>query len=329
MGSMNRSTLALTTVISAVLLSGCATQSPPMVVKDAPQSAEVQKQMQKEMTRAAVAKPALKRKIALGRVSNETSYGKSLLRDSAGDPVGKQIADMLSKALTESGAYIVLERTDLSKLQDESKLTGTKQSLVGVDALIMGSLTEFGRKTVGETGFVSASKKQVAFAKIDVRVVDVVTGQSLFAASGAGESSTQTASTFGFGSQAGYDSTLNDSSIRQAISEVVNRLSVEFSRRPWQTSIIGVDNGRYFISGGKSQGLKPGMVFSVQTVGEKVRSPQTGFEITLPGKEVAQIRVDALFGDTEMSEGAATSVISGSLQGLKIDQLTVREKEAM
>jgi hypothetical protein len=251
------------------------------------------------------------------------------LRDSAGDPVGKQIADMLSKALTESGAYIVLERTDLSKLQDESKLTGTKQNLVGVDALLMGSLTEFGRKTVGETGFVSASKKQVAFAKIDVRVVDVVTGQSLFAASGAGESSTQTASTFGFGSQAGYDSTLNDSSIRQAISEVVNRLSVEFSRRPWQTSIIGADNGRYYISGGKSQGLKPGMVFSVQTLGEKIKSPQTGFEITLPGKEVAQIRVDALFGDTEMSEGAATSVISGSLQGLKIDQLTVREKEAM
>jgi len=329
MGSMKRSTLALTAVASAALVSGCATQSPPMAVKDAPQSAEVQKQMQQETARALVGKPTLKRKIALGRISNETSYGKSLLRDSAGDPVGKQIADMLSKALTESGAYVVLERTDLSKLQDESRLTGIKQNLVGVDALIMGSLTEFGRKTVGESGFVSASKKQVAFAKIDVRVVDVASGQSLFATSGAGESSTQTASTFGFGSQAGYDSTLNDSSIRQAISEVVNRLAVEFSRRPWQTSIIGVDNGRYFISGGKAQGLKPGMVFSVQTMGEKVKSPQTGFEIALPGKEVAQIRVESLFGDTEMSEGAVTGVVSGSLQGLKIDQLTVREKEAM
>jgi len=326
---MKRSTLALTAVASAALVSGCATQSPPMAVKDAPQSAEVQKQMQQETARALVGKPTLKRKIALGRISNETSYGKSLLRDSAGDPVGKQIADMLSKALTESGAYVVLERTDLSKLQDESRLTGIKQNLVGVDALIMGSLTEFGRKTVGESGFVSASKKQVAFAKIDVRVVDVASGQSLFATSGAGESSTQTASTFGFGSQAGYDSTLNDSSIRQAISEVVNRLAVEFSRRPWQTSIIGVDNGRYFISGGKAQGLKPGMVFSVQTMGEKVKSPQTGFEIALPGKEVAQIRVESLFGDTEMSEGAVTGVVSGSLQGLKIDQLTVREKEAM
>ena len=329
MGLNVRPIAAMLAITSLAVLSGCATQSSPMVVKDAPQSADVQKQMQKEMANATLAKPVLKRKIALGRVSNETNYGKSLLRDNAGDPVGKQIADMLSKALTESGAYVVLERTDLSKLQDESKLTGVKQELVGVDALIMGSLTEFGRKTVGETGFVSASKKQVAFAKIDVRVVDVGTGQSLFAASGAGESTTQTASTFGFGSQASYDSTLNDASIRQAISEVVNRLSTEFSRRPWQTSIIGIDKDRYFISGGKTQGLKPGMVFSVQTVGEKVKSPQTGFEITLPGREVAQIRVDALFGDTEMSEGAATSVISGSLQGMKIEQLTVREKEAM
>ena len=329
MGFTVRSRAALVAVASSAFLSGCATQSPQPVVKDAPQSAEVQKQMQKDVATAALAKPALKRKIALGRVSNETSYGKSLLRDNAGDPVGKQIADMLSKALTESGAYVVLERTDLSKLQDESRLTGTKQSLVGVDALIMGSLTEFGRKTVGETGFVSSSKKQVAFAKIDVRVVDVVTGQSLFAASGAGESSTQTASTFGFGSQASYDSTLNDSSIRQAISEVVNRLSTEFSRRPWQTFIVGADKGRFFISGGKSQGLKPGMLFSVQTVGDKVKSPQTGFEITLPGREVAQIRVDSLFGDTEMSEGAVTSVVAGSLQGYKIEQLTVREKEAM
>lgn len=329
MGFIVRPTAALFAVASVLALSGCATQSPPLIVKEAPQSTAVQQQMQKQASTVASTKPVLKRKIALGRVSNETTYGRSLLRDNAGDPVGKQIADMLSKALTESGAFVVLERTDLSKLQDESKLTGAQQNLVGVDALILGSLTEFGRKTVGETGFVSSSKKQVAFAKIDLRVVEVASGQSLFATSGAGESSTQTASTFGFGSQASYDGTLNDASIRQAISEVVNRLTTEFSRRPWQTAIVGVEQDRYFISGGKAQGLKPGMLLSVQTVGKKVKSPQTGFEITLPGKEVAQIRVDALFGDTEMSEGAATSVVGGSLQGFKIEELTVREKEAM
>lgn len=318
---------AVAALSALALLAGCATNATPVASVESPHSTAQQKQAQQAVAQAAV-RPALKRKIAIGRVSNETSYGRSLLRDDAGDPVGKQVSDMLAKALTESGAYVVLERTDIAKVQQEASLTGARQDLVGVDALIMGSLSEFGRKTVGQSGFVSNSKKQVAFAKIDLRLVDVKTGQSFFAASGAGESSTESATTFGFGSQASYDGTLNDSSIRQAISEVVNRLSTELQRRPWQTSLIGAEQGRYFIAGGKSQGLAPGMVFSVQTVGQKVKSPQTGFDITLPGKEVAQIRVDSLFGDTDVSEGASASVVSGSLQGHALDQLTVREKGA-
>lgn len=329
MDHLSRRTSTAACLIALALMAGCAVQAPQTQRKEAPQSTAEQKRAQQEVAQAAPARPTLKRKIAIGRVSNETNYGKSLLRDNAGDPVGKQIADMLSKALTESGAYVVLERTDFSKLEEEAARTGVKQNLVGVDAMIMGSLTEFGRKTVGESGFVSATKKQVAFAKMDVRLVDVVTGQSFFATSGAGESSTETGSTFGFGSRAAYDGTLNDSSIRQAISEVVNRLTTELSSRPWQTSILAVEGQRYFIAGGKSQGLRPGMVFSVQTVGEKVKSPQTGFEIVLPGKEVAQLRIDALFGDSEVSEGSVGSVVNGSLQGHKIEQLTVRAKENM
>jgi curli biogenesis system outer membrane secretion channel CsgG len=311
------------------MLAGCASQTRSPEVKEAPQSLAMQSQAQQNAAIAAVVRPTLKRKIALGRVTNETTYGKSLLRDDAGDPVGKQVSDMLSKALTQSGAFVVLERTDLDKIQAEARLTGARQDLVGVDALILGSLTEFGRKTVGESGFVSASKKQVAFAKMDVRLVDVKTGQAFFATSGAGESSTESASTFGFGSHAAYDSTLNDSAIRQAISELVNRLITELGARPWQTAIIGADQSHYYIAGGKAQGIKPGMVFSVESQGEKVKSPQTGFEIQLPGKEIAKVRVESLFGDSEMNEGAVVIVVSGSLQGVRIDQVAVKAKEAM
>lgn len=235
---------------------------------------------------------------------------------------------MLSKSLTESGAYIVFERPDISRLKDESNLTGAKLNLVGVDTLIVGSLTEFGRKTVGQSGFVSSSKKQVAFAKVDLRVVDATTGRVFFATSGAGETSTESASTFGFGSQAAYDGTLNDSAIRQAISEAVNRLSTEMTGRPWQTFFLSADQGRYFVAGGKSQGLKPGMVFSVQTLGEKIKSPQTGFEITLPGREIAQLRIDSNFGDSDVSEGSIGSIVSGSIDGFKVEQLVVRAKDA-
>lgn len=242
--------------------------------------------------------------------------------------LARKLTDLLSKSLTESGAYIVFERPDISRLKDESNLTGVKLNIIGVDALIVGSLTEFGRKTVGQSGFVSSSKKQVAFAKVDLRVVDVSTGQVFFATSGAGETSTESASTFGFGSQAAYDGTLNDAAIRQAISEAVNRLSNEMAGRPWQTFFLSTEQGRYFVAGGKSQGLRPGMVFSVQTMGEKIKSPQTGFDITLPGREVAQLRIDSNFGDTDVNEGSVGTIVSGSVQGFKVEQLVVRAKEA-
>ena len=314
--------------MAAFLFTGCATQAPPVDVKEAAPSLAAQKTAQQAVIAATPAKPLLKRKIALGRITNETSYGRSLLRDSAGDPLGKQVTDLLGKSLTESGAYLVFERPDISRLKDESNLTGTKLNIIGVDALIVGSLTEFGRKTVGQSGFASSSKKQVAFAKVDLRVVDVTTGQVFFATSGAGESSTETASTFGFGSQAAYDGTLNDSAIRQAISEAVSRLSTEMAGRPWQTFFLSADQGRYFVAGGKAQGFRPGMLFSVQTLGEKIKSPQTGFDITLPGREVAQLRIDSNFGDSEATEGSVGSIVGGSVQGFKIEQLVVRVKEA-
>lgn len=159
---------------------------------------------------------------------------------------------------------------------------------------------------------------------MDVRVVDVITGHVFFATSGAGEASTDTASTLGFGSQASYDGTLNDAAIRQAVAEAVNRLSVEMSARPWQTYLSKVDGNRVFMSGGKSQGIKPGMQFSVHTQGEQVKSPQTGAMVTLPGQVIAQIRVDALFGDSELNEGAAASISSGSIAGYKPEQLLIR-----
>lgn len=321
--SATRVTTGLMTLL-AIALSGCAVQSPPISSVEAPQSVAMQRAAQQAVLAAAPAAPTLKRKIALGRISNETSYGQSLLRDNSGDPLGKQVTDLMSKALTSSGGYLVFERPDIGRLQAESSLTDTRLNLVGVDALIIGSLTEFGRKTVGATGFVSSSKRQVAFAKIDIRVVEVSTGHVFFATSGAGEASTETASTFGFGSQASYDGTLNDTAIRQAVSEAVNRLTVEMSTRPWQTSILKLDGNQLFLGGGRLQGIKPGMQFSVLTLGEQVKSPQTGAMVTLPGLMVASVRVDSLFGDNELNEGSAATVTSGSLAGFQPNQLTVR-----
>ncbi len=307
-----------------LILTGCAVQTPPVTPKDPIVSRVAQESAQRSVVAQVPASPQLKRKIALGRISNETSYGQSLLRDSQGDPLGKQVTDLMSKALTESGAYLVFERPDIGRIQAESRIADTKLNLIGVDVLLIGSLTEFGRKTVGATGFVSSSKRQVAFAKVDVRLVDVTSGHVFFATAGAGEASTETASTFGFGSQAGYDGTLNDAAIRQAVSEAVGKLSAEMNTRPWQTYILKAEGNRLFIGGGRSQGIKLGMPLSVYTTGEQIKSPQTGALVTLPGQLVAQIRIDSLFGEGDLNEGSIASVVSGSLNQYKPEQLVVR-----
>lgn len=317
--------LALPVIALSIGLTGCAVQSPPLQQREAPQSLKDQTIAQKAATAPAPPAPSLKRKIALGRITNETNYGRSLLRDQQGDPLGKQVADLLSKTLTESGAYLVFERPDISSLIAESRLTNSRMNLIGVDALIIGSLTEFGRKTLGESGFVSSSKRQVAFAKIDVRLVDTNTGHAFFATSGAGEASTETASTFGFGSRAGYDGTLNDAAIRNAVSEAVNRLANQMQSRPWQTFILRNEGNRVYIGGGTRQGILPGMNFVVMTQGEKVRSPQTGSEVTLPGRSVARLRVESSFGDSDLDEGSLALLTDGSLQGLDVSKLVVRQ----
>jgi len=311
----------------AALVSGCATQTPPAVPVEAPASVAAQREAQQRALQAQPAKPALKRKIALGRVTNETNYGRSLLRDRFDDPLGKQVTDMLSKALTESGHFLVFERPDVGRVQEEARLTGEKLRLVGVDLLVVGSLTEFGRKVIGETGFWSQTKRQVAFAKVDFRLVDTTTAQVIHAASGAGESSNEAASVAGFGSQAGYDGTLNDSAIRTAVASVVSKIISELANRPWSTAILKVEPDRVFLSGGKSQGLQPGMQLAVETRGERVKSPQTGFEISLPGRQIATIRIQSLFGDNETNEGSLATVTSGSLGAYKSEDLRVVSKE--
>ena len=322
----NRFSRPSAVAVTVLVLCGCAVQSSPIVQQEARPGLAEQRAAQAAVVNQVPASPRLNRKIALGRISNETNYGQSLLRDRSDDPLGKQVTDLMSKALTESGAYLVFERPDIGRIQAEGDLTGQKLNLLGVDALIVGSLTEFGRKTVGATGFVSSSKKQVAFAKVDIRVVDVSTGHVFFATSGAGEASTETASTFGFGSQAGYDGTLNDAAIRQAVSQAISRMASGMSARPWQTYILKAQGSQVFLSGGRRQGIVPGMQFSVVTQGEQIRSPQTGAIVTLPGRVVGQLRVDSLFGDSELNEGAMASLISGSLDNLPPQDLVVRHE---
>jgi len=149
--------LTATWTCLALLGVGCATVQKPPEPTPMPASLE----QQREAQQAAVSPTAkiYKRKVAIGRFSNESTYGRGLLLDTDLDPLGKQASDILATMLEQSNRFLVFERPDLSKIEREQKLTDDGR-LVGVDALILGSITEFGRATEGETGFLSSTKRQ-------------------------------------------------------------------------------------------------------------------------------------------------------------------------
>ncbi len=305
------------------ILSGCATVEKQPQAVESPVSREAQLEAQKQQSLPA--KPRFKRKVAIGRFSNETRYGRSLLCDDENDPLGKQVSDILAGRLVESDRFLVFERPDINKLKAESTLSGESLDLVGVDTMIFGSLTEFGHTTTGKKGFLSKTKKQTAEASVELRLVDVKTGHVFFTAKGSGSATVEAGEIAGYGSSAGYDATLNDKAIDAAVSDLLNTLIRKLEEREWRTDILKIDKGQVYISGGPHQGIQKGEVFAVMNKGEQVKSQQTGFGIELPATEVGKITITSTFGTSESNEGSIAKIIEGDFADTDLTRLFVAE----
>jgi len=308
--------------VGTTIFAGCATVSERPVVVEPPAS-KAQLQQAQTTIQLPTAK-SYKRKIAIARFTNESNYGRVLMTDQDYDRIGKQASDMLASKLIKSNNFIVFERTDLNKVQNEQVIS-RDFGLVGVDALIIGSVTEFGRSITGKAGFLSSTKVQTAKAKVDVRIVDVKTGQAFFSATGAGEANTESGEIAGFGSRAEYDATLNDRAISAAISDMIDKLVSSLEQRPWRTDILEVQGGQVFISGGQRQGLKVGDLLQVVEKGQTVKSRQSGFDINLPPKKIAMVKIITFFGDNENNEGSACEVVSGKIDAAMLKSTYVEE----
>lgn len=306
----------------AVALSGCATVSkqPQQVEAPAPRA----EQAAAQLAQAAPVQKTYKRKIAIGRFGNETRYGRTFVTDASQDPLGKQASDILASRLVASNQFLVFERPDLNKVSAEQAIS-KDGSMIGVDTLILGSVTEFGRGTAGKAGFLSSTKVQTAHAKVELRLVDVKTGYVFFSASGTGEASTESGEIAGFGSKADYDGTLNDKAIAAAISDVIGSMMTKLDERPWRTDILKAEGKTVFITGGPHQGIRSGATLRVFQPGESIKSGQSGFAVALPPTPVATIRVTSSFGDNETNEGSVAEVTSGSVPAKSAASLFVAE----
>lgn len=309
--------IAAILVLFSVLISGCSTATIEAVHKP-----EAQPQISKTIVAENV--KGLKRKVVIARFSNETKHGNSFLLDESNDRIGKQASDILAARLTESGKFLMFERQDLNKIKAEQDMANITPKLVGADYLIIGSVSEFGRTTTSEVGIFSRNKKQRANATVNVRLVDVTTGQIIFSQEGSGESLSEANRVFGVGESAGYDSKLDDDALSAAISKLVSNLIENLLDKPWVAYILDMQEGQVIVSGGKSQGLKQGDILKVMKRGRMVKNPQTGFEVELPRVEAAKLKVVSFAGDGN-NEVSICNLTSGSIAGIKIDQLIVQE----
>ena len=268
----------------------------------------------------------LKRKVAIARFSNETTYAKGVFYDKDNDPVGKQGLDILSTKLAATNKFILLERADLDKILSEINYAGNDAyQKVGADYIIIGSITEFGRKNVGGQGVFSRSKTQTVYAGVSIRLIDVSTGQIIYSEEAKGEAETTSKTTLGLGKQADYDQTLSDKALSVAISKLVENIINNCMNNPWKSYFLTNDENGVIISGGKSQGLKIGDLFEVVQKGKTIKNPQNGMMMELPGKTIGKIRIDFTGGDNPQSEFSMVTFIEGSLTSKDLGNYYIKE----
>lgn len=268
----------------------------------------------------------LKRKVAIGRFSNETQYAKGIFYEKSNDPLGKQAVDILSTKLSASNKFILLERSDMDKLLDELKYEGNNEiKKIGADYLIIGSITEFGRKVVGDVNAFSRSKTQTVQAGVNIRLVDVSSGQIIYSEEAKGEAETTNKTVMGFGERADYDATLSDKAISAAISKLVDNIIHNCLDRPWKSYILSAEENEIIIAGGKSQGIKIGEIFEVYEKGRNVKNPQTGMSIELPGKSAGKIKIESSSGDNPENEFSIGTLVEGKFDFANLNNYYIKE----
>lgn len=302
--------------LATVSVISCSTHQPIVQTQSPVTPIEQIKPLQKRV---------LKRKVAIARFSNETQYAKGIFYDKKNDPMGKQANDILTTKLASTEKFILLERDGLEKILEEIKIGNGNYQKIGADYIILGSITEFGRKTVGDVNAFSRSKKQVVEAGVSLRLIDVSTGQIIYSEEAKGQAETATKTVMGFGEKADYDATLNDKAISAAISQLVENITNNCMDRPWKSYFIAKDQGQLLIAGGKTQGIKSGDTFEVFEKGRKIKNPQTGIMMTLPGKKVGKITVETTAGDTPENEFSIVSVDNGSINDDKLVDYIIKE----
>ncbi|MFI5115382.1 MAG: CsgG/HfaB family protein [Terriglobales bacterium] len=265
--------------------------------------------------------------------------------------IGKGIVDLLVRNLVKDGTYRVIEREKLDKILGEQNFSNSDRAnsnsaakigkILGVDAIIVGSITQFGNETkntnIGGAGggwYGHAlggvgHKSSKAICVIDARIVNIDTAEIMGVATGKGESSRESTSLLGGGGgwhgwgggnvdfgTSDFQQTIIGEAVNAAVTQMASELIADSSKLEARTVTVeglvaAVDGGQVILNVGSKSGLKVGDQLTVQRVTKEIKDPSTGAVIRRLTSPVGVIRL------TDVDEISAVGTpVSGS--GFKV-----------
>jgi curli biogenesis system outer membrane secretion channel CsgG len=260
--------------------------------------------------------------------------------------VGKGISDLLVTKLVQDGKYSVIERNALDKILSEQNFSNSDRAdsataakigkILGVDCIIIGSITQFGRDdqhtNVGGGGYglgkfgiggVGTSKAK-AVVGISARMVNTSTGEILVAVNGTGESTRSSTALLGGGGgwsgggggsldmgSSNFSNTILGEAVHKAVDDTGTQLDASIEKIPTVKMEINglvadVSGSTLIINVGKKSGVKVGDKLIVSRQVRTVKDPATGKVIKSVEDRVGEATV------TEADADSATATFAGS-----------------
>ncbi len=265
--------------------------------------------------------------------------------------VGKGISDLTVKYLVQDGTYSVIDRKAMDKILAEQNFSNSDRAnptsaaklgkLLGVDAIIVGSVTQFGNDTkntniggggggwggYGIGGF--GHKKTKAIVAVDARIINIDTAEIMAVAEGKGESSRESTSLLGGGSNwhgwgggavdfgsSDFQQTILGEAVNAAVQQMSTELIADNPKLEARTIsveglVAAVDGGQVILNVGGKAGLKKGDQLTVERVTREIKDPTTGAVIR---RMTSQVGVITLTDVDDIS--AVGTPVSGS--GFKV-----------
>lgn len=261
--------------------------------------------------------------------------------------VGRGVADLLVTRLVNDGVYSVIERKALDKVIGEQNFSNSDRAnsdtaakigrILGVDAIIIGSITQFGRddqnRSIGGAALGGISgrfglggvqtRKAKAVVGISGRMVDTTTGEILAVANGKGESKRSGTGLLGAGGSSGgagagnysmassnFADTILGEAVGEAVTDMAKQLDDSAAKLPTKVVVVAglvadVSGNTLILNVGSKEGVKVGDHLGIFNKGREIRDPATGKVLRTIETKLGDVTI------TEVEDASSTGTFNG------------------